>query len=290
METAAEADTGEVRRQTASTTWRGAEPPGLGPPNWPERLRGATRLTAFLVMTAVLLPLFLIGRGARAAFGPGVGFHFLIATVWSKATLRLAGLRPVVRGTLVPAGALVANHSSWLDIPALRRNGLIYFVSKSDVERWPVVGFIARACGTVFIERRRSQSKRQERMLRARIAAEERLCFFPEATSTDGRRVLPFKSSLFSAFFPVEGQGADLLIQPVSVRYRVAAGAGLPAEFYGWWGDMGFGPHVWQVFCRSRGGTVEVTFHDPVRPLDFAHRKALADHAHRVVAGDLPHA
>ena len=280
---------GEARR-TQSTTWRGADPPELGSPTWPERLRGALRLTAFLAMTALLLPPFLLGRAARSAFGRRVTFHFPIATLWSEATLRLAGLRAVVRGRPVPAGALVANHSSWLDIPALRRNGLVYFVSKSDVERWPVVGFIARACGTVFIERRRTEAKRQEAMLRARIAAEERLCFFPEATSTDGLRVLPFKSSLFSAFFPVEGQGADLLVQPVTVRYRVAPDSGLPSEFYGWWGDRGFGPHVWQVFCRSRGGTVQVEFHDPVRPRDFPHRKALADHTHRAVAGDLPHA
>lgn len=237
------------------------------------------------------MPLFLLGRAVHSGFGPRATLHFSVATLWSRAMLRLCGLRAVVRGRPVHAGALVANHSSWIDIPALRRTGLIYFVSKKDVEGWPAIGFIARVCGTVFIERRRTEAKRQEQMLRARIAAEERLCFFPEATSTDGLRVLPFKSSLFSAFSTTGGgEGADIAVQPVSLRYRVAPGSGLPPEFYGWWGRMGFGPHVWQVFCRSRGGTVEITFHPPVRPRDFPDRKALADHTHRVVAGDLPHA
>ena len=272
-----------------SQTWYGAEPPELGPPPPAQKLRGAARLTAFLTMTAVLVPLFLIGRALHSGFGERAVFHFSVATLWSRATLRLCGLRARVHGQPVESGALVANHSTWLDIPALRRNGLIYFVSKKDVERWPAVGFVARVCGTVFIERRRSHAKQQERMLREQIEARERLCFFPEATSTDGQRVLPFKSSLFSAFFVAEGQGADLLVQPVTLRYHVAADSGLPAAFYGWWGAMPFGPHVWQVFCRSRGGTVEITFHDPVRPQDFANRKALADHTHRTVAGDLPH-
>ncbi|HUF56154.1 MAG TPA: lysophospholipid acyltransferase family protein, partial [Thermohalobaculum sp.] len=269
--------------------WYGADPPALGPPSLREKARGIARLAAFLGMTAVLVPLFLVGRAVHSGLGSRPAFHFSIATLWSRATLRLCGLRARVHGRPVDSGALVANHSSWLDIPALRRNGLIYFVSKKDVQRWPAIGFVAHVCGTVFIERRRTEAKRQERMLRQRIEAEERLCFFPEATSTDGQRVLPFKSSLFSAFFEAEGQGADLSVQPVTVRYRVAPGSGLPAAFYGWWGAMPFGPHVWQVFCRSHGGIVEITFHDPVRPRDFPDRKALADQTHRTVAGDLPH-
>ena len=289
MKAGAEAGPAQAALPT-STTWYGDEPPDLGPPSMVQKARGVARMAAFLVMTAVLLPLFLIGRAIHSASPGRPAFHFSVATLWSRATLRLCGLRAVVHGQPVDGGALVANHQSWIDIPALRRNGLIYFVSKKDVERWPAVGFVARVCGTVFIERRRGEAKRQERMLRESIEAEQRLCFFPEATSTDGQRVLPFKSSLFSAFFPVEGQGADLAVQPVTLRYRTAPGSGLPATFYGWWGAMPFGPHVWQVFCRSRGGTVEITFHDPVRPSDFPHRKALADHTHHTVAGDLPHA
>jgi 1-acyl-sn-glycerol-3-phosphate acyltransferase len=96
-------------------------------------------------------------------------------------------------------------------------------------------------------------------------------------------RVLPFKSSLFSVFFD-EGAPADIAVQPVSVRYTPAPGRGLPANFYGWWGDMSFEGHIWDVVTRSWGGTVEVLFHPAVKVRGHADRKALADHCQVLVA------
>lgn len=271
---------------TSATTWMGAEPPALGIPPPAAQLRGAFRLAAFLGMTAVLLVPFLAGRQLRHWFGDGVAFHFGAARLWSRISLWLCGLRPEVHGAPVASGALVANHSSWIDILAIRHVGLVYFVAKADVAGWPGIGMIARITGTVFIERRRSEAKRQEALLRERIAHDQRLCFFPEGTSTDGLRVLPFKSSLFSAFF--EGQGAEMAVQPVTVTYLPAPESGLPPEFYGWWGTMPLGAHLWQVLCRSRGGTARVVFHPPVRAADFGDRKALAEQTHRAVRGMLP--
>jgi 1-acyl-sn-glycerol-3-phosphate acyltransferase len=159
----------------------------------------------------------------------------------------------------------------------------MYFVSKAEVADWPGVGFVTRVTGTIFIERRRSQAKAQEAMLRSRIAADQLLIFFPEGTSTDGLRVLPFKTSLFSVFYE-DGQGADLLVQPVTVTYHPAEGSGLPPEFYSWWADMSFYGHMVQVFARSRGGRAVVRFHPPARPDAFPNRKALAEHCQRLVA------
>lgn len=264
-------------------TWNDAHPAPLPPASPGGRIAGAMRLVAFLTMTLTLLPLFVAGRYLRAWAGHWVTFHFAIAKGWSHASLWLIGLRLRVRGTPVKGGALVANHSTWADIPVLRSVTLMYFVAKSEVRGWPLVGFISHVTGTIFVERRRSQAKHQERMLRERIAASQLLIFFPEATSTDGLRVLPFKSSLFSAFF-YDHHGADLWIQPVSIRYFPAPDSGLPASFYGWWGDMDLGSHIWQVMCRSFGGTAVVTFHEPVKPAAFADRKALADHCSAVVA------
>ena len=265
------------------TTWNGEDPPVLDPPTLAGKVVGALRLSLMLLMTAVAVGLFLLGRALRGALGRWVVFHFGVARFWSRACLWLTGLRLVVRGKPIQSGSLVANHSSWIDILSLRSNRLIYFVSKSEVANWPGVGFITRITGTVFIERRRAEAKRQEAMLRERIAHDQLLCFFPEGTSTDGLRVLPFKSSLFSAFFSND-HATDIMIQPVSVRYQPAPGSRLPANFYSWWGDMGFESHIWDVLARSFGGTAEVTFHQPVRASDFADRKALADHCQRIVA------
>ena len=263
-------------------TWKAEDPPILDPPTLAGRIAGVLRVAALIAVTLIAVGLFLVGRALRGLLGRWVVFHFGVARAWSRICLRLTGLRLVVHGTPVHAGSLIANHSSWIDILALRSVRLIYFVSKAEVANWPGIGFITRITGTIFIERRRSEAKRQEAMLRERIAHDQLLCFFPEGTSTDGLRVLPFKSSLFSAFF-WDGTGTDIQLQPVSVRFRPAPGSGLPANFYGWWGDMGFESHIWDVVTRSFGGVAEVTFHAPVSASQFADRKSLADYCQRVV-------
>ncbi|MEM8596418.1 MAG: lysophospholipid acyltransferase family protein [Pseudomonadota bacterium] len=264
-------------------TWRGAEPPELPPLTRGQRRRGLFRIGVFAVMTAFALALFVPGRYLRHWLGRSITFHFWVARQWARAGLALAGLRHEIRGEPAPGGALVANHCSWLDILALRAVTLLYFVSKAEVADWPGVGFVTRVTGTIFIERRRSQAKAQEEVLRSRIAADQRLIFFPEGTSTDGMRVLPFKSSLFSIFYEA-GEPAALRVQPVSIRYRPAPGSELPESFYAWWGDMPFYGHILDVFARSRGGEAVVTFHEPARPADFPDRKALAEHCQAAVS------
>ncbi|MEO0621462.1 MAG: 1-acyl-sn-glycerol-3-phosphate acyltransferase [Pseudomonadota bacterium] len=268
--------------ERAMTTWNDHDPPALAPPTMPERVRGGFRVCGLILVTAVCLGIFLLGRALRHYLGRWVTFHFGAARAWSRICLWLTGLRHEVEGMPIARGALMANHCSWIDILALRASRLIYFVSKAEVANWPGIGFITRVAGTVFIERRRVEAKRQEQILLERIRADQVLCIFPEGTSTDGQRVLPFKSSLFSAFHH-DGHGEELMVQPVSIRYMPAAGSGLPPSFYGWWGTMGFEAHIWDVCCRSSGGVAKVIFHPPVRPTAFANRKALAAHCQLAV-------
>lgn len=191
-----------------------------------------------------------------------------------RAAFVILGIRHQMRGRpMADRGAIVANHSSWLDIFSLNACQRIYFVSKSEVARWPVIGWLARATGTVFIERDPKRAKSQQDLFERRLRAGHRLLFFPEGTSTDGRRVLPFKSSLFGAFY-THGLDEVMHIQPVAVLYR--APAGRDARFYGWWGDMSFAPHLLLTLAAPRQGTVEVVFLDPLRVTDFASRKDLA--------------
>ena len=267
-------------------TWNAELPPELPPLTLGGRIAGTLRITAFVLLTAVAVAVIVTGRTLRVWLGRRITYHLLTARLWSRAGLWLTGLHLVVRGTPVESGALVCNHCSWADILTLRSVRLMYFVAKAEVRRWPAVGFITAVAGTIYIERRRSQAKRQEQVLRERIGASQLLIFFPEGTSTDGLRVLPFKSSLFSVFFH-DHQAADLWIQPVTVRYTPAPGAGLPPSFYGWWGDMGLGGHIWAVMSRSFGGRAEVIFHQPVKPKAFRDRKALAEHCGAVVARGL---
>lgn len=263
--------------------WNGAEPPDLAPLTITERTRLCLRaplallwlLGAFTVFLVFRLSDTLLARRGDHAFAPE------IVRLWARGSLRLLGLRAEMRGAPMRApGALVANHSSWLDIVALQSAARVSFVSKAEVASWPVIGLIGRAIGTVFIERRATEARRQAETLGARLARGDRLCLFPEGTSSDGQRVLPFKSSLFGVFLEPE-IGAETRTQPVTLRYRPRSD--LPATLYGWWGEMEFGGHLVSLLARSTGGRVEITFHPALDPAALGNRKALSSAAEAAV-------
>lgn len=186
-----------------------------------------------------------------------------------------------VRGVPMTApGAMVANHSSWLDIFTLNATARLFFVAKSEVEGWAGIGWLARATGTVFIARKGAEAKLQQSLFEARLAAGHQLLFFPEGTSTDAQRVLPFKSTLFAAFFSAQAP-LPLQIQPVTVIYHAPQGA--DPRHYGWWGDMSFAPHLLMVLADARPGRVEVIYHVPVPVHAFPDRKALSAYCERVI-------
>lgn len=259
-----------------SPTWHSPEsPPAAVPPGlagWGRMvLRGAAVGGLTFGGLAVLLLLRLVERPLCGLSRPVTP---AITVAVCRGALRLMGLRMTVTGRPVEGqAALVANHASWLDIYVLNATQRLYFVSKAEVARWPGIGWLARATGTVFIARDPRAAGRQKLLMEARLRAGHRLLVFPEGTSTDGRRVLPFKSTLFAAFFE-HGLAGVLAVQPVSVTYHAPPGA--DPRFYGWWGDMAFGPHLLQVLAVRRQGHVEVVFHAPMRVADFASRKALA--------------
>jgi len=177
-------------------------------------------------------------------------------------------------------GARVANHASWADIFVLRAAAQMFYVAKAEVRDWPLMGMIGAHTGTMFITRDRTQAKAQEALFLDRLRSGDRLCFFPEGTSSDSLRVLPFKSTLFAAFMAKDL--AELMwIQPVSVVYHPRAG--LAEDSFGWWGNMPFGAHLIDIFGKSYRSDVFVIFHDPVRAADFSDRKALAAHCEEAV-------
>ncbi|ALG90386.1 MULTISPECIES: lysophospholipid acyltransferase family protein [Actibacterium] len=270
-----------------NASWTGGAPPEdppFGPLGWLRVLwRGAALAGVTFAGLAVLLLLRLIER-------PLFGLHRPVTPFITQFVCRTAfvilGMRYQVRGTpMAERGAVVANHSSWLDIFTLNARKRIYFVSKSEVAGWPVIGWLARATGTVFINRDTREARHQKEVFEARLKAGHKLLFFPEGTSTDGMQVLPFKSTLFAAFFSDALRGF-LHVQPVTVIYR--APAGQDPRFYGWWGDMEFGPHLLKVLAARRQGSAEVVYHPPLRVADFESRKALARGCEEAVRGGLP--
>lgn len=192
---------------------------------------------------------------------------------------RAAERRPVV---------YVSNHSSWLDVPVLGGRLVGCFVAKDDVAGWPAVSTVARLGRTVFVSRQRANTGRERTEMRRRLAAGDDLLLFPEGTSSDGTRVLPFHSS----FFAIADCGADAaatgtpLVQPVSIVFDRLGG--LPVghrqrPVFAWYGDMSLAPHVWQL-AQHRSMRATILLHPPLDPVDFDTRKSLSRAAYGLVA------
>lgn len=256
-------------------TWKSDEAPDpvdISILGWVRVLvRGGILGTLVFGCLGLLLVARLIERpiyGLRRPFTP-----FIVQFVCRNA-FRVLGMGFVSRGELMhDHGGVVANHTSWLDIFALNARKRIYFVSKAEVSAWPAIGWLAWATGTVFIERNPRKAREQKQVFEDRLHAGHKLLFFPEGTSTDGLRVLPFKSTLFQAFFNPNLRD-EVSIQPVSVVYHAPVGE--RDRFYGWWGDMDFGPHLLKTLAAPRQGSVEVIYHEPLRVSDYPDRKSLA--------------
>ncbi|WP_226781094.1 lysophospholipid acyltransferase family protein [Oceaniglobus trochenteri] len=269
-----------------SPTWDDAPPPPplrIGPGGWLRvLLRGVVLGVVVFGGLAVLLLVRLIERPLCGLARP-VTPHITRAVC--RAAFAILGIRYRVRGRAMQGrGAVVANHSSWLDIFAINAADTVYFVSKSEVAAWPGIGWLARATGTLFIRRDPREAALHRDMFHDRLVAGHRLVFFPEGTSTDGRRVLPFKSTLFEAFFKKDMKPI-MRLQPLTLIYDPPEGES--ARFYGWWGDMDFGTHLLKTLAAPRQGAVTVIFHPPVSVADFANRKMLARDLEQTVRAPL---
>jgi 1-acyl-sn-glycerol-3-phosphate acyltransferase len=195
--------------------WPGETEQVLVRPKGLQWLRVVLRACAILLSVfALILPMYALRR---------LGFRRQsqqLVRLACRGCLWAAGLKLSVEGEPIHrSGAIVSNHASWLDIFVLNAVHRVFFVAKSEVRNWPIIGLVARAVGTVFVRRSALDAASQVDTILERINQGDRLLFFPEGTSTDGQRVLPFKSTLFAAFFDDDLKDA-LWVQPVTLNYR----------------------------------------------------------------------
>ena len=147
---------------------------------------------------------------------------------------------------------------------------------------WPGIGTVARLGRTVFVSRQRQATRRERDVMRERLAAGDNLLLFPEGTTSDGARVMPFRTPFFAV-----AEGPDPpLIQPVSVVYDRLAG--LPTgrasrPVFAWYGDMDLASHFWRL-GQYGGLRVTVLLHPPMDPVLYAGRKELSQAVWRVIA------
>lgn len=191
---------------------------------------------------------------------------------------RAAGFRAVSVGTPLPSHVLfLANHLSWLDIMILAGATGTAFVSRDDVGRWPVIGWLAGLNHTVYVDRsdRRAVASQAD-SVRAALAGGRPVALFPEGTTDGGTRILPFRASLLASLFPPL---PGVRVQPVAVDYG-AAGAEIA-----WTGSETAAQNLKKVLARRGAAQVTLHFLEPMEPAEWADRKALANAAReRIVA------
>ena len=239
------------------------------------RIWRAARLGLHLLAGALLTALSHrpIGTGGQCR----VNQHLVMW--WHRRLCRVIGLDLQVRGTPACGGALlVANHVSWLDIPVLGSLCRTGFLSKAEVRRWPVLGWMAEAAGTAFIRRGGHEAADIRGQLAARITEGGRVALFPEGTTTEGATVGPFYPRLFAAALDANAQ-----VQPVAIRYFSGETLDPVAPFVG---DESFGRHLWRVLGHRIDG-VEVVFCPPLQ-LPHADRRQLAEAARNAIVEALP--
>ncbi|MDR3440419.1 lysophospholipid acyltransferase family protein [Telmatospirillum sp.] len=215
-----------------------------------------------------------------------------LARLFWRGSVRILGIHLVIRGTVCPdrPTLFVANHASYLDIVVLGAVVKAAFVAKKEVGQWPAIGFMAKLGRTVFIERRSRHAKEQKNeMITRLISVGESLILFPEGTSNDGNRVLPFKSALLSVAEARLPDGRPLPVQPISLAYTHLDGLPMGRgwrPFFAWYGDMELIPHLWSVLGLGHL-TVEVDLHPAVTLDQFGSRKALTAHCQTVIGDAL---
>jgi 1-acyl-sn-glycerol-3-phosphate acyltransferase len=214
---------------------------------------------AFIALTLALLPFQLIGIAFDLPLQrstPHLYHRILCALIGVR-------IREIGRRSAATPVLILSNHVSWLDICVIAALAPVVFIAKSEVAGWPVLGWLARLQRTIFIDRRaRHQTGAATREIAARLLGGDAVVLFAEGTSSDGIRVLPFRSSLVGAVHHALGNTVHhthVTVQPMSLAYVGFGGVPIGRslrERVAWYGDVELVPHLLRVLAS---GAVDVT-------------------------------
>ena len=240
-----------------------------------KNIRALSRFSAMGLMSVGIYLIWLIGS---IFVSNKILWRQRIFSKWSKLAVRISKMKIEVRGNPPREPFfLVSNHLGYMDIPAIRSVIKGVFIAKSEVAKWFFVGRFVGAMGTVFVDRnnRRKILNSGERVIE-RIESGESLIFFPEGTSSNGEKILPFKSS-FLEFAATK----NLPVSYSSINYKIPGSAEKAGDKICWWGDADFLPHLWRLF-QIKTFTTVITFGD--EPICNPNRKELARQLHGKVS------
>jgi len=232
----------------------------------------------FLVMTPILISIqWLLGKLGLPGWGFIASNYYRVLCALLRIHVRVVGQPERGRAALY-----VSNHVSWADILVIGSLAPVAFVAKREVASWPLVGITAKLQRTVFVERqRRHQVGEAVKEIVARLASGTSVVLFAEGTSSDGNRVLPFRSALLGAVDKAAAQGGTaggMLIQPMAISYTNLHGIPMGRQhrpLVAWYGDLDFMPHIRAFIARGAVDAV-VAYGEPVAADSAGDRKAMS--------------
>jgi len=254
--------------------------------------RAMFRLVTYFLVTLVCIPIqasLLVLRSPMARRFP-LHYHRIVC--------RILGLEGEILGAISPLQPtlFVANHVSYLDIEVLAAAVPTCFVAKREVRDWPLVGITAEVQRTVFVDRtRRHQAVEAVNEIVNRLHGGTSVVLFAEGTSSDGNRVLPFRSALLGAVeeAAIRGGPDGILLQPMSITYTGQQGIPMGRQhrpLVAWYGDLDFIPHI-KTFIERGAVDANVSYGEPVRTDGTVDRKTmtkqLEDSVRRLLATSL---
>ncbi len=249
------------------------------------RLRAVCLALAFLGLTLLSIPIQYFAMRFK------LKLRKRYPLIYQRMLCKVFGIRITVIGEPVrDRGVLmVANHTGYWDVVVVGAIVPVSFVAKSEVASWPFFGMMAKLQRSVFVERaRRNRAGEARDVLRDRLQDGDALVLFPEGTSTDGNRVIAFKSALMGAVeskIKAEGHEEFVPVQPVSISYVALHGFPMGREnspLFAWYGDMELLPHVWESL-KAGPFEVVVEFHPPLTAKPGFGRKQITRLAEAVV-------
>ena len=230
------------------------------------------RLIIFFLLTLALLPFqFIIVFFIK-------NYTYIIPHFYHKICRIIFGIKVKTFGKVsikFPI-LLISNHASYLDIIILGSLFKTSFVAKKEIAKWPLLGILAKLQNSIFIDRKISSLKNQEKKIIEHLKKKRNLVIFPEGTSSDGNRVLPFKSSLFNIF--EKNLNAKISIQTMTIVYKKINGATmnkLDRKNITWHSNMNLIPNIFNVL-KKLSIEVEVIFNEEFLPNKKYDRKKLA--------------
>jgi len=201
---------------------------------------------------------------------------------WSKRLLVLFGIELKINNQSIISDTpylLASNHISWIDIHAINAFKPIRFVAKSEVERWPVFGWMAKQLGTVFIQRSNSRHAIEVVSNMTKALESESICIFPEGTSTEGSTVRPFKANLFESAVI-----SRVPVYSLAIQY-FDRNTGLRTDVTAFVGEMDLLESMSKIL-KHHNLRVELTFFPPsgASPVFSNDRKWLALQSHEQIS------